>query len=229
MRTLWAKLSARIDGASLRERVLIFGALSVLVLALADTMLFTPQLARQKALNLEVALRQADMAALQEQVAKLAEARQASPERKQRARLDELRRDIQATEAAIAEEQRRFTRPDQMRSVLERMVGRRRNVTLVQLRTLAPGDASISAAQQKGVPRTAVSSPARPEHPVYRHALEVTVAGRYPDLLDYLAALEAMPTRLYWAAATLDVPQYPMNRLKLVVFTLSLDKGWMSL
>jgi MSHA biogenesis protein MshJ len=220
MRTLWSRIATRIDSATLRERVMIFGALAVLVLALADTVLFSPELAKQKRLNREVAQRQSDMAALQEQVTKLVEARQSSPAKSLRARLEQLQREVQAAEAAIAEEQRRFTRPDQMRAALEQMVGRHRNIALVELRSLPAGVPQTPATDQKGV--------AKPERPVYRHAFEVTVAGRYLDLLAYVAALETMPTRLYWASVHLEASEYPEARLKLVIFTLSLDKGWLS-
>ncbi len=229
MKGLWARLSARVDSATLRERVMIFGAVAVLVLALADTLLFSPELARQKRVNREVAQRQSDMAALQEQVTKLIEARQSSPERSQRAKLESLRRDVETTEAAIAEEQRRFARPDQMRAVLEQMIGRHRNVTLVELKTLPGADsARPPAPETKGEAKAAAAPPAKQDRPLYRHAVEVTVAGRYLDLLAYVAALEGLPTRLYWSSAALDASAYPVVQLKLVVFTLSLDKGWMS-
>jgi MSHA biogenesis protein MshJ len=239
MNSAWTKLSARIDAATLRERVMIFGALAVLVLALADTLLFGPELARQKRFNRDIAQRQADIAGLQEQVAKLVEARQSSPERAQRARLEQLRTEIERTEAAIAEEQRRFTRPDQMRVVLEQMISKHRNVALLDLRTLQMGaetkppagdtkaivKPAAPAAEAKGGAR---SAPVIQDRTVYRHALELTVAGRYLDLLAYVDALEKMPTRLYWGGAELDASQYPMLQLKLKVFTLSLDKSWMN-
>jgi len=37
-----------------------------------------------------------------------------------------------------------------------------------------------------------------------------------------------MPTQLYWSALELDATRYPRSTLKLVVYTLSLDKRWLS-
>ena len=64
---------------------------------------------------------------------------------------------------------------------------------------------------------------------LYRHGVEVTVRGNYLDMIDYMSALEAMPTRLFWGRAQLDVEAYPAARLTLTLYTLSLDRKWMKL
>ncbi len=64
---------------------------------------------------------------------------------------------------------------------------------------------------------------------IYRHGVELTVAGTYLDLLHYMAQLEAMPWQLYWGKANLQVETWPQARLTLTLFTLSLDKKWINL
>jgi MSHA biogenesis protein MshJ len=64
---------------------------------------------------------------------------------------------------------------------------------------------------------------------LYRHGVEVTVRGNYLDMVDYMSALEAMPTRLFWGKAQLEVEEYPASRLTLTLYTLSLDRNWMKL
>ena len=70
---------------------------------------------------------------------------------------------------------------------------------------------------------------AKPADLLYRHGVEVTVRGNYLDMVDYMSALEAMPTRLFWGRAQLDVEEYPASRLTLTLHTLSLDRKWMKL
>jgi MSHA biogenesis protein MshJ len=70
--------------------------------------------------------------------------------------------------------------------------------------------------------------------PVYKHGVEITVEGRYLDLLDYVSDLEQMPWHILWSKAALnedknDEITWPANRLKLTVYTLSLDKTWLSI
>jgi MSHA biogenesis protein MshJ len=55
------------------------------------------------------------------------------------------------------------------------------------------------------------------------------VRGNYLDMLNYMAALEAMPTQLFWGKAELQVEEYPGARLTLTLYTLSLDAQWMKL
>jgi MSHA biogenesis protein MshJ len=54
------------------------------------------------------------------------------------------------------------------------------------------------------------------------------------DLLDYVSQLEQMPWHVLWSKAALNEEQnpavmWPANRLKLTVYTLSLDKTWLSI
>jgi MSHA biogenesis protein MshJ len=60
----------------------------------------------------------------------------------------------------------------------------------------------------------------------YRHGLEIEVEGSYAACLDYLNAIEALPWRLYWQVLELDVIDYPLNRIRIEVGTLSLDEEW---
>jgi MSHA biogenesis protein MshJ len=69
---------------------------------------------------------------------------------------------------------------------------------------------------------------------VFKHGVEITVEGRYLDLLDYVSQLEQMPWHVLWSKAALNEEQnpavtWPANRLKLTVYTLSLDKTWLSI
>ena len=66
------------------------------------------------------------------------------------------------------------------------------------------------------------------EGPLYKHGVEITVVGSYADLLAYLVELEKMPQRVLWNSVKLTVEDYPRARLTLTVYTLSLDKAWLS-
>jgi MSHA biogenesis protein MshJ len=212
--------------------VSIFAALAVLIAALADATLIDPEWSKQKLLSRQLAQRQSDLSTLQDQIQKLAAIRQSSTERANRERLAQSRREIGETESKIVDEQRRFTRPEQMRSVLEEMLGRNRRVSLLDLKTLPsgpmaqPGEAAAKPAADGAKPPSGTTPLA--ERPVYRHGMELTVSGTYFDLLAYVSDLERLPTQLYWGGAELDASRYPMLKMRLVIFTLSLDKAWMS-
>lgn len=64
---------------------------------------------------------------------------------------------------------------------------------------------------------------------LYRHGVEITVRGNYLDMIDYMNALESLPTQLFWGGAKLEVDDYPTARLTLTMYTLSLDPTWLKL
>jgi MSHA biogenesis protein MshJ len=69
----------------------------------------------------------------------------------------------------------------------------------------------------------------KPGSLLYRHGVEITVRGNYMDMIDYMNALETLPTQLFWGGARLEVDDYPSSRLTLTMYTLSLDSKWLKL
>jgi len=55
------------------------------------------------------------------------------------------------------------------------------------------------------------------------------VRGSYADLLQYLAALEKLPTQMFWSMAKMNVVKYPEAELTLTLYTLSLDETWLQI
>jgi MSHA biogenesis protein MshJ len=94
--------------------------------------------------------------------------------------------------------------------------------------TGAAPTATLAASEARPAPDAA--KPATPgSDMLYRHGVEITVRGNYLDLVDYMGALESMPTQLFWGKALLEVEEYPNSRLTLTLYTLSLDQKWMKL
>lgn len=226
MRARLLRLADRIDRATLRERLLIFAALAVLILAVGDAILVEPEVARNKRLTRDLGQRQGEAGRLREQLTQLAGAQGSRFDAAMRERVQRARDEVERIERRIVDEQGGLARPEQMRTVLEELLGRNRRVSLVEIKTLEPLAASPS--DPKSAPARSLPSKAAAERMVYRHGMEIVVAGPYLDLLQYLKELEHLPTRLYWGGAELDASRYPIVRLKLNVYTLSLDKAWMS-
>jgi MSHA biogenesis protein MshJ len=220
----------------MRERIMVFAAVMVALLALSYTLLIEPELIRQRRINAAMLQKHSEMKALDAQVTKLLGAPAQNRDRPERERLAGLRKELAEVEARIAAEERRFTAPAQMRGVIEEVLGRSRGLALVELKTLAtttltdtakPPAAAKPAAGGKP-PAGTKAAGARGERLIYRHGLEVTVSGSYLDLLAYLRDLEALPTQLYWGALELDASAYPKLSMKLTVYTLSLDRAWLN-
>jgi len=85
-----------------------------------------------------------------------------------------------------------------------------------------------AAAAKPAVPAAPVV-PVKRDELLYRHGVEVAVQGNYLDMIDYMAALEHLPTQLFWGKVKLDAARYPDATLTLTLYTLSLDQKWMKL
>ena len=223
MSELWKRYAGRFDALSLRERVAVFAAVMVALLAFAYVFMLEPELLQQKRLSTAIDQKHAEMKTLEAQVTKMVSTRTQDPDRAERERLAGLRAELSALESRIAAEERRFTAPAQMRGVVQGLLSRNRGISLVEMKTLATTTIAPPAKPGAKPPAKAGS-----ERLVYRHGLELTVSGSYLDLVAYVRELEKLPTQLYWGALELDATAYPKVSLKLTVYTLSLDPTWLS-
>ena len=226
MKRLWQRYVERVDGASLRERVMIFAASAAVLIALLNTLLIEPQLVKQRRLSGEVAQRQGEMRIMQEQLQAVARVRQADPDREIRRQLDALKLKVAEIEARLLEEQRKFAPPEQVGVLLGEMLSRNRKLQLVDLRTLPVASFAGNAAEADKAPPQKPAAPAGGGQ-IYRHGVEITVSGSYLDLLAYLKDLEKLPSQLYWGRLELSALAYPQVTLKLSVYTLSLNLAWL--
>jgi MSHA biogenesis protein MshJ len=232
MKRLWQQYVAKMEAASLRERVMIFAAAAVAVIALATSVLIEPELARQRRLSHEVEQRQGEIRKMQEQLQAMVAARQADPDQTTRKQIETLRARAVDLEAKLKEEQRKFVPPERIGALLEELLGKNRRLQLVDMRTLPVAAIDPSAPMQKPAaenPATEKPAAPRPAVPgtIYRHGVEVTLSGSYLDLLAYLRDLEKLPNQMYWGKLELAVAGYPKVILKLSVYTMSLDLAWL--
>ena len=202
---------AKIDALSMRERLLIFVTTLVLIGALWHTLLMHPlaqraDQTRTQLTELEQRISSANQN-LEDQIMQLA-----SGGDEQRLRIASLRRRIDEINATLGNHAAELIDPSEMAQVLEGVLKEQSRLSLVRIRNTTPD--SLSAEEDP----SAVT--------FYRHGLEIEVEGSYAACLEYLAAIEALPWRLYWQVLELDVIDYPRNRIRIEVGTLSLDEEW---
>jgi MSHA biogenesis protein MshJ len=221
VKAVLARYAERINAASLRERAMMFGAAALVLVSVLHALVIEPRLAEQRRLATRQAAQRAETTKLQAELAKLALGQRGDPSIAMRKRIDELRAEINQLNATITDEQRKFTPPEQMRGMLEEVLVQNRKLRLSELKTLPPAPLSDV--------RAAAGKPAAPgsEKLIYRHGMQLTLSGSYLDIHAYLAALEKLPTQIYWGSMELSVAEYPTVTLKLVVYTVSLDRAWM--
>ena len=239
MKQQWLKLAARIDRATLRQRIGLFFACAFVVLYLLYMLVFDPLLREQARLRAQVSQQQAAMAGVDTAITTLLDAFARDPDAGSRQRVDTARAETRRLGDSLAAMQKGLVAPEQMAPLLETILranGRLQLVALTTLPVTSVGGPPPAAAAPAGpasalAPATApVPAPAPAVAGLlYRHGVQVTVRGSYADMIDYMAALERLPTQLFWGQAQLAVEDYPRTQVTLTLYTLSLDSKWLKL
>jgi MSHA biogenesis protein MshJ len=214
----WDKVSTKVNALSMRERVLVFATVTVVVLLLLNMLLLEPLFARQKALHSQISQQQQTMLEVQAQIAALVLENSPNAKSPQRSQINQIRQEIAEGNAYLKSSREKLVQPEKMAEHLRQLLSKNNRLQLVALQTLPatpllePSKVAASAAQDKQV---------------FKHGVQLTLRGNYLDLLQYLSALESLPQQMYWASAKMSVVQYPAAEITLILYTLSLDKTWL--
>jgi MSHA biogenesis protein MshJ len=216
MKQWWRRMEKRFGLLTRRERgVLLAGGLAViLILGYSG---FDSSLARQRVLAAQLSEVSAATAMSRAQGQSVTIQLSRDPDEQARARIARLSEQVRSLEEQMQAINRGLVPPQQMAQILEKMLTRDTRVKLVSLKTLPVSD----LIERKDDKREAGKAN------VYKHGMEVTLQGRYLDMLGYLDRLEALPWQMFWSEAKMDARQYPAVRITVTVFTLSLDRDWL--
>lgn len=215
------KIVAKVDALSLRERVMIFAAAVFLLVSLIDYLFLNPLLMQQKKVSAQIVQQQEKMKEIQSQLAGLLQAKQADAGSPKRERIRVLRQQIGEGAAYLKATQDKLVLPEKMAALLERVLNKNERLQLVALNTL-PVTPFIEPSADAAVAQMTGQAPQ-----MYKHGVQITVRGSYADLIQYLTALEHLPTQMFWGLAKMNVVEHPVVELTLTLYTLSLDKTWL--
>jgi MSHA biogenesis protein MshJ len=215
--TLWIRdLVDRYDLLSLRERVLVLGAVLGLILLVWDGLLMGPLERERKGRLQQVDLLRAEVGGLEQSLEAIVAQGSADPDRETREAIAKLKAENAELDARLAGATSGLIAPRQMAHVLEELLGRTSRLKLRALRTLPPESVTAPAADgSRGG-----------EASIYKHGLELELAGTYLDTLRFLQGLESLQYRFFWDRIEYSVEQFPQGRVKLTLYTLGLEEGW---
>lgn len=207
-------LAGRIDALALRERAMLFAAAAASIVFLLYAVFLNPLMARQKVLRTQLVQQQDNIGGIDREISQKLQAYALDPDAEARTRLSalvaenaQLGTDLRAMQAGLVA-------PERIAPLLESILKANGRLQLVSMKTLPAGPVGDGAA---------------PSELLFRHGVELSVRGNYLDMVNYMDALEAMPTQLFWGRSQLDVEEYPNARLTLTLYTLSLDRKWIKL
>jgi MSHA biogenesis protein MshJ len=228
MKQLWLKYAAKFEALSERERIIVFVAALVVSVYLLFALVVEPAQRRAQALRHQITQEKAEMDAMQARD-QLQARRETDPDAANRARGEELRRNIDALDATLKATQRDLVSADRMNALLREMLTRDSGLQLVGLRTLPVApligkvDAALGAIGATAAPPKSTVAEAN----VYKHGVEITISGSYANLHAYLVRLERSPWRMFWWRARLTADDDARLTMVLTIYTLSLDRAWL--
>ncbi|HEX4597042.1 MAG TPA: type II secretion system protein GspM [Burkholderiaceae bacterium] len=203
-----------------RERFLAVAAAALAVLGGGYVLLLKPVRIQTAAAAQQLASARSELTQLQQVV----EQRDRAGSDQLRAREADLQRRLALADSQIRRAQIDLVGPQDMARQLSAILQR-----FPQLRVVGIVTESPVPVDQTTVGRLAAGVAAFSNSMLYEHGLELTVEGKYLDLVAYLEQLEHAPHKIYWRELDLKVnPQgVPLTRIRF--FTLSQGPTWLAL
>ncbi len=224
----WSGLVQKFFALNKRERWMIMGAIACVFYALFSA-LVSPMLTRQKMLAMEIANHQTKLEAFNLELNGYAHQAAIDPDLPQKQKVVALEKNLNLLKIEVDGLKNTLIKPERMPDLLSDLLKDNPQLTLISLKTLPTRglfeDATENLSQKKNN---------NEDLPIFKHGVEMTIEGRYLDLLDYVATVEKMPWHVLWESAALSVDEkqnatLPLSQLTVKVYTLSLDKTWLSI
>lgn len=207
--TLLKSLQTRVDKLSLRERLLVSATVLVLLGSIWHLSLMQPLAQRAHTDRTEIESLSASIKtsnqSLEDQLLQIS-----GTGSEYQSRYAEVQRRIDTINETLGDYAAELIDPAEMAYVLEGVLKEQSRLKLIRIRNLSPEALSVDAQSVT----------------FYKHGLEIEFEGSYTACVEYLQEIEALPWRFYWQILELEVLEYPRNRIRLEVSTLSLDEEW---
>ncbi|WP_426115837.1 hypothetical protein [Massilia sp. PWRC2] len=219
MKPRFAALAQRIDALGLRQRALLFFGAAALIVVASGTLLLQPLALRLATVREQIRQQYLQIASIDGDITQRVLVHAEDPDAAAVARLAAVRLDSARLAERLRSMRSSLVAPENMAPLLAQLLKVNGKLRLDSLATLA----------QSPSPGPTGSNGAATAPLFYRHGVRLAVSGSYADMVAYMAALEAMPTQLFWGSVRLDAGAYPQASLTLTMYTLSLDPTWISL
>lgn len=232
MKSTLAGLLLKFDAMSQRERLMVALAGAAVVWFLADALLLSAGSRQNAGLKASIIEQRAESGRIAAQIKELQGRAASHPDVQAQARIKEIEQRIAAIDATLQSAAKQLVPPERMATLLEDLLKRNRRLQLLKMTTLPPTELLGRDAASSGNARPdkgAAEPGSLGENNIFKHGVELTLRGSYFDMLDYLTQIESLPWQMYWGRLKLDAREYRRPVLTLTLYTLSLDKIWLTI
>jgi len=222
-----------------RERGMIVAASLVVVAFGLYSLLVVPQRTEQARLQEQTKALKEQTEALRKQAADIQKTYGQNEGEGGQAHIEALRKQLAAMDPALADVTQSLVSPKEMASLVEQVLRQNRALEVISVESLpvtpliqpvttAEAAAPAGQAADSGAGQADTASSVE-DGGFYKHGMVIEVRGRYADIVSYLRALENLPWKVFWGQITLVAEGYPKSRVRLVIYTLSLNPKWIGI
>jgi MSHA biogenesis protein MshJ len=224
-------IAAKFAALKQRERWMVFMAGMAVIYAVLNAVALSPALKKQQLLTAEMTQSQSQLSDMQQQIATLKQNPVLDIDRENQQKIAALNLKVQAQNQQLALLQKGLVTPERMPALLKSLIRSDAQLQLVGIKTHEPTQYSVqkNAALQPNTGAASSGVPTEAHALIYKHGLALTLSGNYLDLLHYAEALQGLSSQVLWDNAVLITKEYPVSELTVTVYTLSLDKTWLSI
>ncbi len=227
MKKAWLYLADRFNACQPRERVALFSALAALLVGGFVLFVFNPAYARYQAAKIAMQAAQAQLREVEAERLALLVAASQDPDAPKRSQIAAVEKDNAAMRQRMLQANEELVSAQEMTGILQQLMETRGGLAMVSMKTLQPedmfgdpkaNDSRASLPDVNGVPMS-----------LYRHGLELTVSGTYAELVTYLRVVEGLPRKVHVQDVAIHTNAYPVAEMKISLYTLSLERTWLSM
>ncbi|MGX7654228.1 MSHA biogenesis protein MshJ [Shewanella putrefaciens] len=213
MKTMFNHVGQQFEVLSRRERVLI----GIALLALVSIIGFMPLESlwkKQTSISQQLKVLEQENQISVQQIELYQQRLTMDPNQDYQQRLVLLQQQNQEIDMQLNEQMVDMVPADYMPELLGNLLGQVQGIKLIKFTSIAP------------VPLLAVGDEKKLN--LYSHGIRMSLEGDYFSVMRFVEAVEAMPDKLYWKRLDYKVAEYPKGMIDIEVYTLSLNKDFIS-
>ena len=204
-----------VNALSIRERALLLLVVFAIIFLAWDMILMRPLTERQEQVQQRLEEVRERVSSLTTSIQRMAAGRAVDPNVELRARQEALTDEIDQLQARISELHGGIAAPRESIGILAGLLAQRSGITVRTLENL-PAEPLRGTAGE-------------PVPGIYVHRVRVVLESEFAGVGEYLERVAELPAGVFWESMTLDVPEWPVNRVELVLYNLAFSDAWLGI
>jgi MSHA biogenesis protein MshJ len=205
----WQQLSDRFDLLTRREQILILLSGWVALLFVGFVVVIEPTMKDVTSIKRQLVSAANELVSSDNQIAAINRKLNSDPNNDVDKKIERLEQQTDGLNEQLTDRVASLVTPIQMSGLMEEVLRRTTRLKLVLLESQAP--IQLINGDDEGY---------------FIHPVQLTLRGRYFDVVNYLEQLEALPVKYYWRSFSYQVDKYPWADITLNVYTLGESKDF---